>query len=74
MYKPKSSFDGPAWGLKGRHSRNHDEKVPGPGTYDPSDKSSKATGPKYGIGTSEKISKDTTTRRIVPGPGQYSAK
>ena len=41
MYRPRTSFDGPKWGMKGRKSVEHDELVPGPGTYNPSDKSTK---------------------------------
>ena len=71
MYKPKSGFDGPKWGMQGRQPARDGEKVPGPGTYTPQETLTTGAAPKYGIGTSPKIGRDTTTKRIVPGPGAY---
>lgn len=71
MYRPRSSFDGPKYGMQGRKTAKDSQKVPGPGSYTPHETLTTGAAPKYGMGTSPKISKDKTTKRIVPGPGAY---
>jgi hypothetical protein len=71
MYSPQLDNSAPKYGMVGRQSKFHDEKVPGPGAYNPSTKLVTQDAPHYGVGTSPKIDKDKTTRRIVPGPGAY---
>lgn len=60
--------------MQGKTKRPKGERVPGPGTYSPMQALTKDSAPKFGIGTSPKIQKDLTTRRIVPGPGTYPVK
>lgn len=52
MYSPKTEFDGPKYGMVGRKTKFHDEKVPGPGAYSPSTKFTAQEPPHYGVGTS----------------------
>ncbi len=58
--------------MQGRYKEGPGSEVPGPGTYEGKDYAVKQSAPSYKIGTGEKTSKDMTTRREVPGPGQYS--
>ena len=58
--------------MQGRYTEIVKEGVPGPGAYEGKDAAVKHSAPAYKIGTGEKTSKDMTTRKEVPGPGQYS--
>ena len=53
--------------------KGHDERVPGPGQYDPRPKSAK-TAPKCRFGTGEQRGKNRFTNKETPGPGNYESK
>lgn len=55
--------------MVGRQKNYHDEKVPGPGAYNPSVKLVTQEAPHFGIGTSPRSQKD---KRFAPGPGAYN--
>lgn len=59
----------PLWTMRGRSNYVHTEKVPGPGTYSPTD-SMMMTSPKYRLGTAPR--KDLAELSLTPGPGTYS--
>ncbi|OMJ89849.1 hypothetical protein SteCoe_7931 [Stentor coeruleus] len=59
----------PLWTMRGRNKYVHTEKVPGPGTYSPTD-SMMMTSPKYRLGTAPR--KDLAELLLTPGPGTYS--
>lgn len=64
------SVEGPKWAMAGKGSEAKQDERPGPGAYNQALK--KYIGPSYKIGTASKSYKDLTTKKYVPGPGQYS--
>ena len=48
------------------------DDIPGPGTYHDKGEVIRQNSPSYKIGTDVKVSSDKTSRKDVPGPGQYS--
>ena len=61
-------------GLKGYDTTRGKMFVPGPGAYVPEVNFAKEHHPTYRIGTEERIPKDKTTVKEVPGPGNYNPK
>ena len=61
-------------GLKGRDLTKDKHFVPGPGQYQPDFATLKQHHPSYRIGSEERIPKDRTSVREVPGPGNYNPK
>ena len=73
-YEHEGKPRGNKYTLTGKKRYEHDEKVPGPGAYEPRDGLTKETGCEVKIGTGPKVGKDTSTVKIVPGPGAYAHK
>lgn len=61
----------PAWGMRGKSETRNLNNTPGPGQYNPMSQTIKLKFPMCKIGTEEKIPRDKSSRKIVPGPGQY---
>lgn len=59
----------PFWSMRGRNYYNHQEKVPGPGSYSPTNHVLSSS-PKYRLGTSQRG--PLATEIATPGPGTYS--
>lgn len=66
-YSPKHGHDGPQYSIAGKAVEVRKEFAPGPGQYE----IKKESGVGVVIGKESKEGKDMTTRREVPGPGQY---
>ena len=61
-------------GLKGPDPSKGKMYIPGPGAYAPDFSTLKEHHPSFKIGTEERIPKDRTTIKEVPGPGNYNPK
>ena len=66
-HEVKGALEGPQYSIAGKAVEVRREGAPGPGQYELRVES----GPGVKIGKDSKESKDMTTRREVPGPGQY---
>ena len=62
------------YSLVGRYKQDAPFHTPGPNAYNTimSSMFKSKRAPSYGIGSGPKTSRDLTTRRIVPGPGNYA--
>lgn len=62
----------PAWSILGRKTKEIKNTIPGPGTYQPKETSTRETSPGYRLGTSKR--NGAIIPNAVPGPGSYQAK
>jgi hypothetical protein len=61
-------------GLKGRDLSKDKTYIPGPGQYAPDFQVLRQHFPEYKIGSEQRIPKEKTSIRDVPGPGNYNPK
>lgn len=71
MYDPKLEQHGSMFSQTSKKVYEHDERVPGPGTYEPVTSQTKLAVTNSRIGQGPKVGKDTSTRKDNPGPGTY---
>ncbi len=64
---------GPRCILHGRRTEGRLETIPGPGAYTPNMKSVMERFPAIARCTGPRVEKDFSTRKDVPGPGNYSS-
>lgn len=62
----------PAWSILGRKKEEIKNSIPGPGTYQPKETSTKETSPGFRLGTSTR--NGAITPNSIPGPGTYQSK
>ena len=73
-YNITYTYEGPQYTMGGKVVETRVEHSPGPGQYNPADEAVRQSAPGYKIGTESKDFKDMTSRKDVPGPGQYELK
>ena len=57
--------------LHPRINREKRENIPGPGAYEPNFKATLERFPAIALSTGPRVEKDFSTKKDVPGPGQY---
>ncbi len=62
---------GPKVLLHGKRVKEKVETIPGPGAYDPNPKAVLRGYPRIALSTGPRVEKDYSTRKDVPGPGEY---
>jgi hypothetical protein len=62
----------PAWSILGRKQDQIKNNIPGPGSYEPKETTTKESSPGFRLGTSKR--NGSITPDTIPGPGTYQAK
>ena len=62
---------GPKYHIHGKRVDEKPDAVPGPGAYDPNHKAVLEKLHSVALGTGPRVEKDFSTKKDVPGPGQY---
>ena len=68
---PTTVGKGPKVLLHGKRAQDKIDNIPGPGAYEPNHKATLEAYPKIALSTGPRVEKDRSSRKDVPGPGQY---